>query len=254
MFFAFWGYRVYRSSPKQKGKDGELQVSKILSNLPIDEYTTMNDVVLNTTHGTTQIDHIVISKYGIFVIETKNYRGEIHGNDNKQQWKQVIKTEVTYRSNPWKTYTYITKNEFYNPVRQSLGHVSQVKKLLPDTPKEVIVPMVVFSDKASLVGVDSDIHVIHSFRSIERILSHTTPYLTDQEVEKAIRVLSEENVRDIVNDNVHTQNVRKAREYNNNKIYTEGICPRCGKPLVYKHGRYGDFYGCSGYPECKFTT
>ncbi|GAI78244.1 unnamed protein product, partial [marine sediment metagenome] len=32
---------------------------------------------------------------------------------------------------------------------------------------------------------------------------------------------------------------------------TEEICPKCGKPMVVKFGRYGKFLACSGYPECK---
>ena len=30
-------------------------------------------------------------------------------------------------------------------------------------------------------------------------------------------------------------------------------CPACGKPLVIKHGRFGEFIACTGYPECKTT-
>lgn len=33
-----------------------------------------------------------------------------------------------------------------------------------------------------------------------------------------------------------------------------GYCPNCGKELVLRNGRYGDFIGCSGYPKCKYTT
>ena len=32
-----------------------------------------------------------------------------------------------------------------------------------------------------------------------------------------------------------------------------GSCEQCGAPLVLKKGKYGDFYGCSNYPNCKFT-
>jgi DNA topoisomerase-1 len=31
-------------------------------------------------------------------------------------------------------------------------------------------------------------------------------------------------------------------------------CDECGKPMVVKHGRYGKFLGCSGYPDCKGTS
>lgn len=30
-------------------------------------------------------------------------------------------------------------------------------------------------------------------------------------------------------------------------------CPRCGKSLVARNGRYGPFIGCSGFPQCRYT-
>jgi DNA topoisomerase-1 len=34
---------------------------------------------------------------------------------------------------------------------------------------------------------------------------------------------------------------------------TDKVCEKCGKPMVLKRGRYGDFLACSGFPECKNT-
>jgi len=34
---------------------------------------------------------------------------------------------------------------------------------------------------------------------------------------------------------------------------TDQVCPKCGKPLLIKMGRFGKFLACSGFPECKFT-
>lgn len=34
---------------------------------------------------------------------------------------------------------------------------------------------------------------------------------------------------------------------------TDEVCERCGKPMVIKHGRFGRFMACSGYPDCKNT-
>lgn len=69
------------NSSKKIGEIGEARVKEILQNLP-EGYHVLNDVVLKTEKGTTQIDHIVISKHAVFVIETKNYRGDIYGDDN----------------------------------------------------------------------------------------------------------------------------------------------------------------------------
>lgn len=34
---------------------------------------------------------------------------------------------------------------------------------------------------------------------------------------------------------------------------TDEVCEKCGKPMVIKHGRFGRFLACTGYPECKNT-
>ena len=61
------------SSPENIGKVGEKRVARKLDWLS-KEYIILNDIMLPTQYETTQIDHIVISPYGIFVIETKNLR------------------------------------------------------------------------------------------------------------------------------------------------------------------------------------
>lgn len=76
--------------PTIKGKIGEKSVAAALSFLPKNEYIILNDVMLNNGQHSTQIDHIVISIHGIFVIETKKYKGWILGNINKDYWTQNI--------------------------------------------------------------------------------------------------------------------------------------------------------------------
>ncbi|QSW90410.1 NERD domain-containing protein [Flavobacterium endoglycinae] len=66
-------FGFYKS--KIKGIIGEKTVSSILHFLDKSEYKIINNVVLKTGEVTTQIDHVIISSFGIFVIETKNYKG-----------------------------------------------------------------------------------------------------------------------------------------------------------------------------------
>ena len=53
------------------------------------------------------------------------------------------------------------------------------------------------------------------------------------------------------------ETLKKAKEDMEGQKYeleedkTDFICENCGKPMVYKYGRYGKFIACSGYPECK---
>ena len=87
IFILFAAWNIWWSSPQNIGKRGERRVARKLDWLS-KEYITLNDLLLPTRYGTTQIDHVVVSPYGIFVIETKNYKGwilgmRIHKSGNK---------------------------------------------------------------------------------------------------------------------------------------------------------------------------
>lgn len=245
-------YLARYNSAKQKGKRGEMRVSAILSKLS-DEYTILNDLVFRTEKGTTQIDHIVVSKYGIFTIETKNYRGEIYGDDNRKEWTQLIVTKVTYAKKWWKTYKYVTKNHFYNPVKQSVGHALRIKELLSVFPHVKIVPIVVFTGDAILRYVESNNHVVYEENLLDVIDGYKTTYLTDNDVQAVLAILTSNNIRETVSDRQHVKNLRTAAREVNATI-NSGICPKCGGHLIKRNGKYGTFYGCSNYPKCRFTT
>ena len=79
-----------RKFPVIKGAVGEWKVNRLLSTLG-PSYSIFHDIyVPNGDRGTTQVDHVVTSPYGIFVIETKHYNGWIFGKENQRYWTQVI--------------------------------------------------------------------------------------------------------------------------------------------------------------------
>ena len=249
---AFIVWQAIRNTPEHKGKEGELHVHNILAQLP-EDYTILDDVMLKTGKGTTQIDHVVVSRYGVFAIETKNYRGDIYGNDDRQQWTQVIVTDVTYMKKWYKTYTYVTKNSFYNPVKQSVSHSNAIKRTLGAWSNLKVVPIVVFAGSAVLKNVTTQHHVVYDDQLLATIRSYNYPCLSDADVTQVVNRLTQQNVRDQVDDRTHVSNVYAAKYKTDSKI-ASGICPQCGGTLVLRHGKYGNFYGCSNYPRCRFTT
>ncbi|MEN5087968.1 nuclease-related domain-containing protein [Sphingobacterium faecium] len=98
--------------PVIKGYLGESTIRFILLFLNKKEYKVLNNVRVFHNGIMAQIDHLVVSRFGVFVIETKNYNGWIFGSENAYQWKQVIFNN-----------TY----EFYNPIRQNLGHIKALQ-------------------------------------------------------------------------------------------------------------------------------
>jgi hypothetical protein len=96
--------------------------------------------------GTTQVDHILVSRFGVFVIETKNYSGWIFANESDAKW-----TSVHFR----------LKYRFQNPIRQNFRHVLAVQNLLEFVPREAIKSVVVFCGNAEFKTTvpDGVVHV-----------------------------------------------------------------------------------------------
>ncbi len=100
-------------SPLVKGKLGELKVSSLLQkHLKPPTYQVMDNITVSSISGTTQVDHVVVSPYGVFVIETKNYKGWIFGNSRDKYWTQT---------------TPSNKSRFQNPIRQNYAHVKALE-------------------------------------------------------------------------------------------------------------------------------
>lgn len=107
---------AFFKSPWFKGRFGEWLVNRsIKRHFDSETYHLIKDVTLPTKSGTTQIDHILVSPYGVFVIETKNMKGWIFGNSKQARWT------VT---------NYGKKHKFQNPVRQNFRHLKVLQKLL----------------------------------------------------------------------------------------------------------------------------
>ncbi|MBQ7769885.1 MAG: NERD domain-containing protein, partial [Clostridia bacterium] len=71
---------VYLKRPETRGRRGENRVKWVIGETIENEQYVINDLILMNDGKTTQIDHMVINPRGVFVIETKNYSGEIYGN------------------------------------------------------------------------------------------------------------------------------------------------------------------------------
>lgn len=115
------------------GLRGEHTVSRELHRLG-GKYIILNDLMLRTAHGTCQIDHVVLSPYGIFVIETKNISGKITGNDDWKEWYWVGKD---------------FNNTIYNPVMQNLRHIEVLSDKL-GLSADSFISIIVFTGKAHI--------------------------------------------------------------------------------------------------------
>ena len=159
-----------------KGRKGELVVGvRLLAGLPDDEYILLSDLYLPLKDGgTTQVDHVVVSRFGVFVIEAKMYTGWVFGDKQASHWTHVV---------------YKTKHRFQNPMRQNWLHVCAISENL-GLPKKYLRSVVVFTGDVEFKTPMPE-GVVYSKQAAEYILSFTTPLYSAEERDAIVSVLKE---------------------------------------------------------------
>ena len=154
-----------------KGKLGEFEVNAATRlHLDRNKYHLIKNVTLASEDGTTQIDHIIVSIYGIFVVETKNMKGWIFGGENQKTWTQKI---------------YKKTSTFQNPLHQNFKHVKTLETML-GIPKEKIHSVIVFVGYSTF-KTDMPENVITLGKYPAFIKSKKETVLTESEVNIAIK-------------------------------------------------------------------
>lgn len=226
-------------SPGVKGAFGEWAVRLAGSvQLPSDVYLPLHNVTLRTPDGTTQIDHILVSRYGIFVVETKNMKGWIFGNQGQALWTQTL-----YR----KSY------KVQNPLRQNYKHVKAVEAAL-DVPAGTIHSVIVFTGE-SRFKTAMPVNVTRAGAYADYIKSFRELVLSASQVEESVAAIQSGRLEATIE--THRQHVHRLRDRADPS--SDCRCPRCGSNLVLRTANRGgtgasnQFWGCAGYPKCRFV-
>ena len=186
--------------PVIKGNTGEISIRLELCLLPKEKYKVLNDIIIKTKRGTTQIDHIVVSQYGIFVIETKNFTGLITGNTNTLEWTKNM---------------YGKKFKFRNPIIQNKGHIRALSKAL-NISENKFTSIVVFVNDCSL-NIDTKSIVIHDDKLLKIIKYYKTEKIDKQDVEKISDKIKKLNKKGILMRIKHVMYVKERQRENRNR-------------------------------------
>jgi hypothetical protein len=201
-------------TPILKGWFGEKIVASILSGLPESEYKNINNIMLRTEYGTTQIDHIIVSIYGIFVVETKNYKGRITGSEYSDQWTKNM---------------YGKKYSFRNPLKQNYAHVKALAGLL-NLNVDKFIPIVAFSWNTE-IKVKTSRPVVYISQLKRMILSYQQVMFQTTELQGISDRIVRANIDSIENRKEHISEIRNKVSEIDAKI-SNNICPRCGGTLL----------------------
>ena len=193
-------------------------------------YQRFHDVIISSSNGTTQLDHILVSPYGVFIVETKNRTGWIFGSESQANWTQVV---------------YKKKYSFQNPLRQIYRHKKVLSQYL--NIDESYIEGVVFFNGDAQFKTELPPNVLN-YGLGSYIKQYSDIVLSDTEIQRICDLLISTEGR--VSKQEHLQSLHQ-------RLTSDTVCPKCGSDLVVREvkgsKRGVHFLGCSSYPKCRFT-
>jgi len=163
-------------SPRFKGWRGERAVqAAIRRQLNPLIYVDLHNVTLPTADGgSTQIDHLIFSPYGLFVLETKNFQGWIFGTEKQREWTQQI---------------FRKRSRFQNPLRQNYKHIKTLQSLLDIAPEHLHSVIAFVGDCEFKTEMPA--HVTRGLDFVGHIQSFTQPVWSPEQMQALLDKLEE---------------------------------------------------------------
>ncbi len=110
--------------------------------------------------------------------------------------------------------------------------------------------LIVFSDRCELKKIPPDTEHIKVIQRnqllwvMKRELKNGQTLFTKEQIDAMYDKLMPLTQKTVEEKQQHIEEVKNLK--------SGMICPLCKKELVLRKGKYGEFYGCSGFPECTF--
>jgi len=196
-------------------------------------YQRFHDIIIPSNNGTTQIDHIFVSPFGLFIVETKNLKGWIYGSESQSSWTQVI---------------YKSKYSFQNPLRQTHRHKKVLSKYLGINELYIQTVISFVGDVKFKTELPSNVLLSGVGSYIKKFKDKV---FSDKEIERIINLLSNVKSEIKISKEEHIQSLH-------NRHTSETVCPSCGSDLLKRTVKQGarqgsQFLGCSSFPRCRYT-
>lgn len=209
----------------------------------------LHDILIDGENGyTSQIDLIMIGAKGVYVVEVKMFEGaKIYGNGKNSKW-------YYYRGG--------RKYEIYSPLKQNKKHIEYLKKMLADfgnIPFYSVITLLCDDFKVDNINDDSQVpdtvvcnSLVSMTRGMQLLIKGKEDVLDEKKKQDIFSFISKNQHSGKEARSEHKQQVKAYKE-SVEKMKNEKICPYCKTNLVLRKGKFGEFYGCSNYPKCKYT-
>lgn len=196
-------------------------------------YHRFHNIILPSKNGTAQIDHLVVSAFGVFIVETKNKKGFIFGSEYQHNWVQSI---------------YGNKYSFQNPLNQAYRQKKVLSEFLNLDESHIHTVVYFVGNCRFKTPLPDNVIASGIGRYIRRFQK---PVLSKEEVSRVVDVMKRHLSECTLSYKDHIRSLQMRHASNT-------ICPRCGANLTERTAKQGAnagrrFLGCENYPKCRFT-
>ncbi|GFZ32256.1 hypothetical protein CSC2_27820 [Clostridium zeae] len=164
--------------PRIKEYLGEKSVEVYLASLDKNKYEIINHITISLGEEITQVDHIVVSNFGVFVIQSENYKGKIIGEEFDETWQQRL---------------HIKREQLQNPICENYKHIQVIQKVLKEFSKLKYIPIVTFTTNTEL-QVKSNTDVVYTIKLVETIKRYTEEVISDVDKKRIYSKLMSLNI------------------------------------------------------------
>lgn len=160
------------------GMNGERIVADVLSELS-DEYVVVNNVPLNVDGSRTEIDSLVVSKYGLWIFEVKNYTGYIDGEFEDNTW---TRTKISSNGNPY-------ANEIKNPLKQMHRQIAILRTLFSQIEEKVYISGAVVLPNIEGINIECDEVIVQKQKLLDSIQDQKKVVLSQKRMNGILNAL-----------------------------------------------------------------
>ena len=196
-------------------------------------YVRFHSMIIPSSNGTAQMDHIVVSPFGIFIIETKNRGGWIYGGKRQANWTQTF---------------YSKKFPFQNPLKQVYRHKKVLANFL-NIDDSLIHTVVYFVGRCEL-KTDLPSSVIK--KGLGKFLkSFKKEIISKDDQTRLVKILQQHKKESSISKQEHAHSLKQRHS-------STTVCPNCGSILKLRLAKKGQskgelFLGCEEFPKCRFS-
>ena len=208
-----------------------IKLDGLLKKLDKNEYRFFKKLPVDNVQRKNFFDYVIVSSYGVFIIDTIEQLGTVYGDEDDKYWKVYTKNRGIIK--------------FDSPIQRNYKKITAFLKNITEIDPECFHSIFVFPNKSELnISIDSA-----AVAKKDRLISTLEGF--EEKMVDSLRFNYLVHLFELYKSNKKNLPIPKLFKKEEKKINLQ-TCPLCNSHLVYKESEFGDYFICSSFPDCRY--